>query len=326
MTVFYPLVIVAAVVVTAAAVTAYVMVVRRRTQALRHTNFSLTSPTRRLGIRRHLPYALMLAALPILLVGAARPQAQIKLPHIAGTVILAFDVSNSMGATDVEPSRLGAAQQAATSFVNAQPDTVDIGVVIFGQDGFATQKPTSDHSAALSAIKRMEVAGGTSLTQAILTALGAIVGHPVGLPNQDNQDQPQPDLGYWGSATIVLFSDGQDANADRAQQAAALASDAGVRIETVGVGTTKGTTVKVDGYQVATALNEDLLTAIATTTGGSYHPASDAAAVNQIHKSIDLRLTTKAQPVELTALFAAAGLLLLVAGGLLMIRWHGRII
>jgi len=326
MTVFYPLMIVAAVVVTAAAVTAYVVLVKKRAQAMRRTNFSLTGPARRLALRRHLPYALMLAALPILLVGVARPQAQIKLPHIAGTVILAFDVSNSMGADDVKPSRLAAAQGAASSFVTAQPDTVDIGVVVFGQDGFATQKPTNDHSAALSAIKRMDIAGGTSLTQAILTALGAIVGHPVGLPDQDSQDQPQPDLGYWGSATIVLFSDGQDANADRAEQAAALASDAGVRIETVGIGTTKGTTVKVDGFQVATALNEELLTTIATTTGGSYHPAEDSAAINQIHKSIDLRLTAKAQPVELTALFAAAGLLLLVAGGLLMIRWHGRIV
>lgn len=326
MTVFYPLVIVAAVLVSAAAVAAYVMVVRRRAQALRRTNFSLAAPARRLAVRRHLPYALMIAALPIMLVGVARPQANLKLPHIAGTVILAFDVSNSMGAEDVQPSRLAAAQQAATSFVQAQPDTVDIGVVVFGQDGFATQKPTGDHEAALSAIKRLETAGGTSLTQAILTALGTIVGHPVGLPEHDNQDQPQPSLGYWPSATIVLFSDGQDTNADRAEQAAALASDAGVRIETVGIGTAKGTTVKVDGFQVATALNEDLLTAIAATTGGSYHPAGDSAAINQIHKSIDLRLTTRAQPVELTALFASVGLMLLVAGGLLMIRWHGRIV
>src|SRR4051794_8514254 len=148
--------IVAAVVVTAAAVTAYVVLVKKRAQAMRRTNFSLTGPARRLALRRHLPYALMLAALPILLVGVARPQAQIKLPHIAGTVILAFDVSNSMGADDVKPSRLAAAQGAASSFVTAQPDTVDIGVVVFGQDGFATQKPTNDHSAALSAIKRMD--------------------------------------------------------------------------------------------------------------------------------------------------------------------------
>lgn len=331
MTMFSPSMIVIAVLVTGAAVTAYVMVVRRRSAAMRATNFSLTATTSQL--RRHLPYALFLAALPVLLIAVARPQANLKLPHIAGTVILAFDVSNSMGADDVKPSRLAAAQQVANGFVDAQPDTVDIGVVIFGQDGLAIQQPTNDHGAVRAAIQRMDVSGGTSLTQAIVAALTAITGKSVQLPNDSGQvpsdqaqDQPAQDLGYWGSATIVLLSDGQDPQPERAQAAAELASNAGVRIETVGIGTTKGTTVQVDGYQVATALNEDLLTRIATTTGGAYHPAGDAAAINQIHKSIDLRLTTKAQPVEVTALFALAGLLLLVAGGLLMIRWHGRIV
>lgn len=324
MTMFYPLMIVAAVVVTGAALTAYVLVMRRRAAALRPTNFSLTG--RSSGVRRHLPYALFIAALPLLLIGVGRPQANLKLPHIAGTVVLAFDVSNSMGADDVKPSRLAAAQDAARSFVDAQPETVDIGVVIFGQDGLATQQPTSDHNAVLAAIQRMTVAGGTSLTQAIIAALTAITGKPVQLPTDQAQDQPSQDLGYWGSATIVLFSDGQDQAPDRAVAAAGLASDAGVRIETVGIGTAKGTTVKVDGFQVATALNEELLTAIATTTGGAYHPADDADAITRIHESIDLRMTSKARPVEVTALFALSGLLLLVVGGLLMIRWHGRIV
>src|SRR5262245_26619927 len=124
MTVFYPILIAVAVLVTAAAVTAYVMLVRRRARALRTTNFSLTARTRRIAVRRHLPYALFLAALPILVVALARPQAQIKLPHIAGTVVLAFDVSNSMSADDVKPSRLEAAKEAAKGFVNAQPATV----------------------------------------------------------------------------------------------------------------------------------------------------------------------------------------------------------
>ncbi len=324
MTMYYPIMIFTAIVVTGAAVTAYVLVMRRRSAVMRGTNYSLTK--RSSTVRRHVPYALFIAALPLLLIGVGRPQANLKLPHIAGTVVLAFDVSNSMSATDVQPSRLAAAQEAAKGFVDAQPDTVDIGVVIFGQAGLATQKPTNDHTSVKAAIQRMTTAGGTSLTQAIIAALTAITGKQVQLPTEEAQDQPQQDLGYWGSATILLFSDGQDAAPDRAVAAAGLASNAGVRIETVGIGTVKGTTVKVDGFQVATALNEDLLTTIATTTGGAYHPAGDAAAINEIHKSIDLRLTTKAQPVEVTALFALAGLLLLGVGGLLMIRWHGRIV
>jgi Ca-activated chloride channel family protein len=327
MTFLSPSMVVIAFLVTAAAVTAYVIVLRRRSAALRDRGFGLTAGSRQVALRRHLPYALFLAAVPLLLLGVARPQAQIAVPHIAGTVILVFDVSKSMTADDVKPTRLAAAQAAAANFVQAQPSTVDIGVVIFGQDGLTTQRPTADHSAVLAAISRMKASGGTSLTQAILASLTTIVGHPVRLPDANAQDQPS-DLGYWGSATIVLFSDGQDMaeNTDGVEAAAGLASEAGVRIETVGIGTTQGTTVEVDGYQVATALNEELLTTIAATTGGSYHPAQDAAALNDIHRSIDLRLTTKPQPVELTALVAGAALVLLTLGGLLMIRWHGRIV
>jgi Ca-activated chloride channel family protein len=319
MTFLFPFGLVAALVLTTAAVTAYVLVQRNRSRALPGKGFT---------VRRHLPYAMYLAALPVLLVAVARPQAQIAVPHIAGTVVLVFDVSKSMSADDVKPNRLAAAQAAANDFVKAQPQTVDIGVVIFGQDGLTTQRPTADHGAVLAAIARMKPAGGTSLTQAILASLGTIIGKPVRLPDENAVDQPPPDLGYWGSATILLFSDGQDISGSTAgaEAAAGLAAAAGVHIETVGVGTPEGTTVEVDGYQVATALNEDLLTLIATTTGGSYHPAGDAAALNDIHKSIDLRLSTKPQPLELTALFAGVAILLLTAGALLMIRWHGRII
>jgi Ca-activated chloride channel family protein len=99
-----------------------------------------------------------------------------------------------------------------------------------------------------------------------------------------------------------------------------------VRIQTVGVGTAKGATVEVDGYQLGTALDETLLTTVAQTTGGAYHPAGDAAALADTTKSIDLRLTTKKEPVELTAPFAGGALLLLTLGGLLGVRWHGRIV
>jgi Ca-activated chloride channel family protein len=108
--------------------------------------------------------------------------------------------------------------------------------------------------------------------------------------------------------------------------AAELAAAAGVRVQTVGVGTAEGATVEVDGYQLGTALDETLLTAIAQTTGGTYHRAADAAALTDTTKSIDLRLTARKEPVEMTAPFAAGALLLLTLGALLAIRWHGRIV
>ena len=315
-----PLVIVIAALLTAAAITGYVLIQRRRSRALRATGFASLAGGR---IRRHLPYALLLAALPILLTGLARPEARLSVPHVAGTVLLAFDASNSMKATDVSPSRLSAAQTAATGFVEDQPSSVDVGVLVFGDQALLTQAPSDDHEAAIAAIRRAGVGGGTSLGQAILVALGTITGKQVTLPEDG---APPPNLGYWPSATIVVFSDGQETGGPDVEAAAEMAAAAGVRIQTVGVGTAQGATVEVDGFQLGTALDESLLTQVAQTTGGAYHRAGDAADLAESTRSIDLRLTTKKEPVELTAPFAVAALVLLTLGGLLGLRWHGRIV
>jgi Ca-activated chloride channel homolog len=275
--------------------------------------------------RRHVPPMLFLVALTLLLLSVGRPEATLPVARSAGTVILAFDVSNSMAADDVEPTRLGAAQAAATDFVNAQPDSVNIGVVGFDEGALTTQQPANDHAATLAAIKRLKVNGGTSLGQAILASLTVIVGHPVSLPSADS-GSPAPDLGYWGNATIVVLSDGENTGGPDAVAAAQVAATAGVHIETVGVGTVEGTTVEVNGYRIATALNEALLTQVAQATTGSYHRAENADALRTVYKSLNLRLTTQRKPVELTGAAAALAVLLLTAGGLLMISWFGRIL
>jgi Ca-activated chloride channel family protein len=327
MSVHYPVVIVLAVLLTAGAVTAYVLLQRRRGAALAASGFGAVAGgrSRRATIRRHLPYALLLAAFPILLVGLARPQAEIKVPKVGGTVILAFDVSNSMKATDVAPSRLAAAQASAVGFVNNQPSKVDVGVLLFGDTALLTQAPTGDHDAAIAAINRAEAGGGTSLGQAILVALGTITGKPVALP-KPGQTPTTGSLGYWPSATIVMFSDGQNTGGPDAEAAAEVAAAAGVRIQTIGIGTAKGATVQVNGYQLGTALDASQLTTVAQTSGGAYHAAGDADALDSVTKSIDLRLTTKKEPLELTGPFAGAALLFLTLGGLLGTRWHGRIV
>jgi Ca-activated chloride channel family protein len=321
----HPLLLVVAAVLTAAAVTAYVLLQRRRAAALSAAGLDLTAASRRAGASRHLPYVFLLAAVPLLLVGLARPETTVAVPRAAGTVVLLFDVSNSMAAEDLEPSRLGAAQAAATRFVREQPGSVDVGVVMFGQQALTTQQPTDDHDRAIAAIGRLRTGGGTSLGQAILAALSTIVGKPVSLPDPQSQEPP-PDLGYWGSATVVLFSDGEETGGPDAEAAADLAARAGVRIETIGIGTDRGSTVEVDGYQLATALNEELLTSIAGITGGSYRPARDAGALADVTDAIELRVYTQEKPVELTALLAGAALLLLVIGSVLMTRAYGRLV
>jgi len=314
----YPVMVVVAVVVCAGLVMAYRTLHRRRARVLAAAGI-------RSGLRRHVPPLLFLVALTLLLIGVGRPQATVDVPRAAGTVILAFDVSNSMTAADATPTRLAAAQAAATGFVKAQPDTVDIGVVAFDQGAMTTRPPGKDHDQAITTINGLHAAGGTSLGQAILTSLTTIVGRTVALPDPAS-DAPPPNLGYWGSATIVLFSDGEDTGGPDAVAAAQLAATAGVHIETLGFGTVDGTTITVNGYQVATALNEDLLTQIAQTTAGSYHRAGDAPALNTVYRSLDLRITAKPQAVELTGVAVGLAVLLLTIGGLLMITWFGRIL
>jgi Ca-activated chloride channel homolog len=320
----YPVMVALAAVVGAGLVLAYRWLHRQRANALAAAGLR-TAGTGWGNLRRHLPPLLFVAALIVLLFSAARPQATVPVPRAAGTVILAFDVSNSMAAKDIAPTRLAAAQTAAIDFVRAQPDTVGIGVIAFGQGPLTTQLPTDDHEATVSAIKRLNVAGGTSLGQAILGSLTAITGEPVSLPDASSPSPP-PDLGYWGSATIVLLSDGEDTGGPDAVAAAELAAGAGVHIETIGVGTVAGATIEVDGFQLATALNEELLTEVAEATNGSYHRAEDAQALGSIYQSLDLRITTEDEVVELTAAGVIAGMLLLTVGGLLMINWFGRIV
>ena len=262
----------------------------------------------------------------VLAVAVAGPAASLPVGRSAGTVILAMDVSNSMSSDDVTPSRLAAAQQTALSFIDAQPDSVDIGVVGFDQGALTTSQPTADRAAAKAAVQRLRTAGGTSLASAILGSLSAITGTPVRI----GEDGDLPDIGNWGSATIVLISDGEDqggsGGSDAVTAAATIAQNAGIHIEAVGIGTAEGATVEIDGYQLHTALDAEQLTAIAQATGGHYHSASDAEQLDDVASTIDLRLTVAKQDVPLAGGFIAVALVLLSVGALLTGLRTGRLV
>jgi Ca-activated chloride channel homolog len=309
------------------AVGAYVARQRRRAQerdALALAGLVPAGGARRLGRRRHLPFALMVAALAVMVVALARPQATLATARASGTVLLVVDVSNSMGADDVQPSRLASAQDLARRFVGAQPSSIDVGVVAFGAGALVTQQPTDDRDAVLAAIDRLKTGGSTSLGQGLLLALSTIAGAPVALPDPD-QPAPPP-IGYFPSAAIVLVSDGEDTGGPDPAAVAQLASDAGVKVSAIGVGTAAGSVITVDGYQVATALDDQSLHDIANVTGGTYEPAARAAGVDDITRSVELRVRSVDEQTEITALFALAAVGLLLAGGLLMLRWFGRVV
>ena len=317
--------------IAAALAWAAIAVARRRAAALASAGVGAAGPGRRprRGRARLGGAWFTIAGVAVLALAVAGPAASVPVSRASGTVILAMDVSGSMAATDVTPSRLTAAKRAALSFINAQPDKVDIGVVAFQQGGLEAALPTAEHATAAAAVSRLKTGGGTSLGDAILASLSAITHKTVSI----GRGGSAPDIGYWPSATIVLFSDGQDqagaASAGPgtgADAAAAVAEKAGVHIDTVGVGTTAGTTVDVDGYHLFTALDVATLKAISQTTGGTYHPASDASELNGIASSIDLRLTVTNEPLPLAGAFIALALVLLAAGAALTITRSGRVV
>lgn len=310
-----PVLLIVGLVLTAALAAGAAIMYRRRARALTTAGIAAA------GRGRHAGAWLSIAGIAVLAVAMAGPGASLPVPRESGTVILAMDVSNSMGAKDVAPTRLAAAKRAAGSFIAAQPGSVNIGVVAFEEGGLVTERPSSDHSQALTAISRLRTSGGTSLGAAITSSLSAITGKPV--PAAKNGAVPA--IGYWPSATVVVFSDGQDESAGTAG-ATAIAEKAGVRVDTVGIGTTAGTTVDVGGYHLFTALNAGTLKQIATATRGSYHPASDASELGSIASTIKLKLTVSKQRLPLAGAFIALALALLAAGAAVTILRSGRVI
>jgi Ca-activated chloride channel family protein len=312
-----PVLLIMGLLIAAALAWAAAVLSQRRAAVLAAAGVTATGRTRQAGVW------FTIAGIAVLAIAVAGPAASVPVPRTAGTVILAMDVSNSMGARDVAPTRLAAAQRAAQSFIQAQPDSVDIGVVAFEEGALTTARPSADHSVAEAAIGRLAVAGGTSLGSAIIASLSAITGKTVFV----RPGGTAPDIGYWPSATIVMFSDGQDEGEGvGTATAAAVAEKAGVHVDTVGIGTPAGTTVDVGGYRLHTALNESTLKSIARTTGGAYHPASDASELDGIASTINLRLTVSNRQMPLAGAFIVLALTLLGAGAVLTIFRSGRVI
>ena len=300
---------------------------RRRELAARYGSLGLVQMAGRpLGRRRHVPPALFLSGLAVLLVGLARPQAQVALPRVEGTVILAFDVSGSMAADDLEPTRMEAAKAVAREFVQRQPPGVQIGVVAFSDGGLAVQAPTSDQEALLSAIGRISPQRGTSVGQGILASLTAIEARAEQQPAPgDGPQAPTPEAEAPETpASIVLLSDGENNAPPDPLEAAQAAAERGVRIYTVGVGSAEGTTLQVEGFSVHTQLDEAALQRIADLTEGAYYNAESPDQLRAIYESLERHLAIRSEMMEVTALFAGAGMLCLLAGAVCSLLWFSR--
>jgi Ca-activated chloride channel family protein len=283
--------------------------------------------------RRNIPSLLFIAGLAILMLAMARPQAVVSLPKVEGTVILAFDVSGSMAAEDMKPTRMEAAKTAAQDFIKSQPLSVQIGVVAFSDSGFSVQPPTNDQGAILAAVNRLSPERGTSLANGILVSLKAIAdANSVPAPRFYSNATPQPTptptpvpQGTYSSSVIVLFTDGENNENPDPLQAAQQAAERGVRIYTVGLGSPAGTTLHVNGFTVHTQLNEDLLKQISQISGGTYFNAQSQEDLAKIYDNITSQLVIKPEKTELTSILAGAGVLILAIAGTFSIFWFNRL-
>mgnify|MGYP001299831111 CR=1 FL=1 len=314
---------------------------RRKKTALRYASLALVKQAmgKAAGWKRHVPPLLMLLAITVLLLAAARPAAVITLPSQQETIVLAMDVSGSMRAADVQPNRLVAAQEAAKAFVAELPRSVRVAVVQFAGTAAIVQPPTHSREDVYAAIDRFQLQRGTATGSGIVLSLAAlfpdagidlsqITGQKAMPPSPG--DKPRPEFepvepGSFGSAAIIMLTDGQRTTGPDPLEAAKMAADRGVRVYTVGIGTKEGETIGFEGWSMRVRLDEDALKAVAQITRADYFYAGTADDLKKVYQGLSTRLVVEKKETEISALFAALGALLVAAAAALSVAWFGRV-
>jgi Ca-activated chloride channel homolog len=341
---------------------AYIWLLRRRKKAaLRYANLAIVKQAMGKGIgwRRHVPPLLLLAALTVLIVAVARPAAVVELASSRATVILSMDVSGSMRARDVEPSRIVAAQEAAKEFIRKQPADVQVGIVAFASAAVLVQAPTIDREALYQAINSFDLRRGTAVGSGVLVALATIfpdqnfdldgsgnqrdqLGLPSfggerlgttraadgllsGTPAEPMAKHLPVEPGSYESAVVILLTDGATTTGPDPVAAGRLAGDYGVKVFTVGFGSASGDVVDFGGRSMRAQLDATTLQAIADATEGEYYEASSAADLAGVYDSLSTRLISEKKLTEIAFLFAGVGALLAMAAAALSMLWFGRI-
>jgi Ca-activated chloride channel homolog len=315
---------------------AYVLAQRRRSRyTVRFTNLDLLANvvSAQPGWRRHLPPALYLLALAALLVSLARPQALTLVPKEQATIVLVMDVSGSMNATDVQPTRLLSAQRAASSFIEQLPEKFRIGIVSFASTAQTLTRPTSDRSAVYDAIESLHAEGATAMGDGIERALD--VKRPPTPPSTGNAARPAPvprdqqGTGDDAPLVVLLLSDG--ANTQGRTQPMEAADDAkalGVPVFTIALGTEQGMVDVPDetGNLRRIPVPPDRLTLqrIAETTGARFFAAPSSQDLKDVYRELGSKIGFVREEQEVTVVFAASGLLFLVAGAAMSLVWFSR--
>jgi Ca-activated chloride channel family protein len=271
---------------------------------------------RRPGWRRHLTFGLLLAALSVLAVGAAGPTAAVRVPRDRASVMLAIDVSESMIATDVLPSRLEASKTAAKAFVDLLPPRINVGLVEFARAASVLVPPTISRDVLKAAIDTLQPSGGTAIGEAVFTCLDSIL--IFSKSTTAKGDQPPP-------ARIVLMSDGANNSGRSVDSAAAAAKAARVPVSTVAFGTDTGT-VTLGDEQIMVPADKPTLKALASDTGGSFHTAASAEELRSVYADIGSQIGYTTTRRSISSRYLTAGLLIGLAAAAASLRWAGRLL
>ena len=335
-----------------ALVGAYVLLLRRRMPAaIRFASLSLIRQAMTPGhqVRRHIPPLLFLLGIVMAIVAMARPSARISLPSLQQTIILAVDVSLSMGATDVDPNRLTAAQAAAKAFVEERPADARVGLVAFGGSAVLVQAPTSNREDLLAAIDRFQLQRGTATGSALYAALGALLpGAGIDVESLDFKGRPARNAARdpvldstrkreqkqltsaapasFDSGAIILMSDGRRTTGPDPLEAARAVAERGVRVFTIGFGTKEGATVAFENWSIYVRLDEETLQAIADITRGAYFHAGTAEDLKKVYRDLNARLVLERKDLEISFLFTAIATVLLLASAGLSLLWFSPIL
>ncbi|HLL19773.1 MAG TPA: VWA domain-containing protein [Rubrivivax sp.] len=295
------------------------------------------------GWRRHVPPLLMLLAVAALLLSVARPTATLTLPLSERTIMLAMDVSGSMRAEDVKPNRLVASQEAAKAFVNNLPREVRVGVVSFAGTAAVVQAPTTSRDDVIKAIDRFQLQRGTATGSGIILSLATLfpddgieIQHVTGQRNfpgagsasiAKKEAKPFTPVapGSYPSAAVIMLTDGQRTTGPDPLDAAKMAAERGIRVYTVGIGTTTGEIIGFEGWSMRVRLDEETLKNISVLTHGEYFYAGTAEDLKKVYESLSSRMVVERKETEVTALFAAVGALLAVLAAGLSVWWFGRV-
>lgn len=295
-----------------------VLQLRRKKYVARFSNVELLASVapRRPGWRRHLTFALLMIGLSVLTVGAAQPTAAVKVPRDRATVMIAIDVSLSMKATDVLPSRMVAAQAGAKSFVEMLPPRINVGLVKFGGNSSVVVPPTIDRDSVKRGIDGLAPQDSTAIGEAIFTCLDAIKTFSAQTTAKD--DKPPP-------ARIVLLSDGASNKGRSPSSAAAEAKQEDVPVSTIAFGTDQGT-VDLPGYgPQPVPADKTTLHAIADATGGSFHTAASAEELKSVYSNIGSQIGYTTAHKVVSWRFLMIGLLFTVAAAATSLLWSGRL-